>query len=112
MAGPIDHVAKNKAAFSNVEQTIRPANTNYINRGLYTDAEDSPGYYGNENISPNTTRAHRSKVGPNGELLNDTTRQSFSPNRNRNSTLLSNENTMTNPMTKKKNTIKPATRDM
>jgi hypothetical protein len=32
MAGPIDHVSKNKAAFSNLEQTIRPAEVHYVNK--------------------------------------------------------------------------------
>jgi len=35
MKGPIDHVAKNKAAFSDVQQTLTTG-TNYVDRGINT----------------------------------------------------------------------------
>lgn len=36
MAGPIDHVSKNKAAHSNKQQTLNPSLTHYVERG-HTD---------------------------------------------------------------------------
>jgi len=33
MAGPIDHVSKNKAQFSNPQQTIIPGQVHYVRKG-------------------------------------------------------------------------------
>lgn len=37
MAGPIDHISKNKAAYSNKQQTLNPGLTHYVERGHTED---------------------------------------------------------------------------